>query len=254
MKNIYSTVDEISRKYWIGYPSYVVDATVKKTVFEIEILQRALNEIKGKTVIDVGGGWGLYAASCAALGMNVILIDDFGDGGKSNNLDPRHTLSDDFGFSVMRRDIIIDGLSSLPESIDAITSFDVIEHLHASPKAFLHDAMRVLRSNGVLILGAPNCVNLRKRLTVPFGRGQWSQFSEWYEPKIFRGHVREPDIQDLRKIAEDLSLSDFQIFGQNWQGIGNPSKIVRIGTKSIHKILKYFPSLCSDIYLLGFKR
>jgi len=145
------------------------------------------------------------------------------------------------------------GIGESYESVEAITSFDMIEHLHASPKELLHDAMRRLQPDGVLILGVPNCVNLRKRLTVPFGRGQWSEFSTWYEPKVFRGHVREPDIQDLRRIAQDLSLSDYQIVGRNWQGFGSPSKMIRACTRISHRILKYFPSLCSDIYLLGFK-
>jgi hypothetical protein len=97
-------------------------------------------------------------------------------------------------------------------------------------------------------------VNLRKRLTVPFGRGQWSDFSTWYDEKLFRGHVREPDIQDLRKIAQDISLSDYQIMGCNWAGFGNSSKIIRAGTRITDKMLRYFPSLCSDIYLMGFKQ
>lgn len=255
MKSVHQIVDEIYEKYWIGYPSYVKDATVNKTVFEIEMLQRSLGEIKDKSVIDVGGGWGIFAATCAALGMNTILLDDFGDVGKSNLQDPRHTLPSDFGFSVMQRDILSDDSLDMPsESIDAITTFDMLEHLHHSPKGFLHNCMRILRPNGILFIGVPNCVNLRKRLSIPFGRGAWSHFSEWYEPKVFRGHVREPDIQDLKRIAQDLLLSDYQIFGKNWQGIGNPSRIIRVGTKISNKIISYFPSICADIYLLGFKR
>lgn len=255
MKNIDIIVGGILSKYYIGFTSYSICARRNKAVFEIELLKRALGELKGKSVIDVGGGWGLYAASCAALGMNATLLDDFGDSGQFNDLnDPKYSMPNDFGVSVMKQDVIVDGLGKTPESVDAITCFDMIEHLHASPKEFLHDAMRVLRPGGVLLIGVPNCVNLRKRLTVPFGRGSWSQFSVWYEPKIFRDHVREPDVQDLKKIAKDISLCDYQIIGRNWQGSLSPSKITRISTKMSHQILSYFPSLCSDIYLLGYKR
>jgi cyclopropane fatty-acyl-phospholipid synthase-like methyltransferase len=254
MKNIYSTVDGIVRKYWLGYPAYIIDAYIDRHVFEIGVLQRALGKIEGKSVIDVGGGWGAFAASCAKLGMNAILLEDFGDPGKSNISDPRQSLPSDYGVSVMQRDVIKEGLGKSSASVDAITSFDMIEHLHSSPKDFLHDAMMALRPHGVLLLGVPNCVNLRKRLTVPFGRGQWSDFSTWYDEKLFRGHVREPDIQDLRKIAQDISLSDYQIMGCNWAGFGNSSKIIRAGTRITDKMLRYFPSLCSDIYLMGFKQ
>jgi cyclopropane fatty-acyl-phospholipid synthase-like methyltransferase len=254
LKDIYPIVDGIVKKYWVGFPSYITDSYTKKTAFEIRLLQNSLKEIKGKTVIDVGGGWGCFTASCAALGMNAILIDDFNDPWRSDQNDPRQSLPSDFGFKRIKRDIIVGGLGTYSEPVDAITSFDLIEHLHASPKKFLHDAMRELQKDGVLILGAPNCVNLRKRLTVPFGRGQWSDFYSWYEPKIFRGHVREPDVQDLKKIAEDISLCDYQILGRNWLGFGSPSKLVRLSTRISHKILNHFPSVCSDIYLLGFKR
>lgn len=254
MKEISSTVDSIMRKYWLGYPAYLIDSRIRKTVFDIQLLQRSLGELKGKTLIDVGGGWGLYAASCAALGMKVILLDDYGDPGKViDNNDPRWKLPNDFGFTIIKKDIILDGLGFPPETFDAITSFEVLEHLHASPKEFLHEAMDALRSGGVLLLGTPNCVNIRKRLSILFGKGHWTPFSEWYEPKIFRGHVREPNTNDLRRIAKDISLSNFKIFGQNWMGFESPSKLVRISTKVMNKILNHFPSLCSNIYLLGFK-
>jgi 2-polyprenyl-3-methyl-5-hydroxy-6-metoxy-1,4-benzoquinol methylase len=255
MNKIQETVKGILNKYYKEFPPYSISARYKKTVFEIDTLYRALGELEGKTIIDVGGGWGLYAASCAALGMNATLLDDFGDGGQFNNPnDPKYSMPKDFGVIITKRDVIKDGLGKIPESIDAITCFDMIEHLHASPKGFLHDAMRVLRPGGIILIGVPNCVNLRKRLTVPFGHGSWSEFSIWYEPKVFRDHVREPDVQDLKKIAKDISLNNYSIIGRNWQGYLSPSKVTRISTSISNRVLENFPSLCSDIYLLGFKR
>ena len=32
--------------------------------------------------------------------------------------------------------------------------------------------------------------------------------AHWYEPELFRGHVREPDVDDLRYIARDMGLED----------------------------------------------
>jgi SAM-dependent methyltransferase len=45
-----------------------------------------------------------------------------------------------------------------------------MEHWHRSPKALFHEALTWLRPGGLLVIGVPNCVNLRKRLTVPLGR------------------------------------------------------------------------------------
>jgi len=247
-------VTSIIKKYWINYPSYIIDNYIQRHIFEIGLLSRLLGDITGKSVADIGGGWGAFAASCSALGMKAILLDDFSDPGKSDITDSRQSLLSDYEVSVMHRDVIKDGLGLMLESLDAITSFDMIEHLHASPREFLHNAMKVLRPNGTLLLGVPNCVNLRKRITVPFGRGQWSDFSTWYEHKVFRGHVREPDVRDLRKIAKDISLRDYQIIGCNWSGHESQSQIIRKTSGIGDKILRHFPSLCSDLYLMGYKR
>ena len=254
MYEITSIVTSIIKKYWRDYPSYIIDNYIQRHVFEIGLLIHSLGEFKEKSVVDVGGGWGAFAASCSALSMKAILLEDFGDPGKSDVEDPRQSLPSDYGVNVMHRDVIKDGLGLPPESIDAITSFDMIEHLHASPKQFLHDSMKTLCPKGVILLGVPNCVNLRKRITVPFGRGQWSDFSDWYETTVFRGHVREPDVQDLMKIAHDISLSDYQIIGRNWLGYDNKSQIVRTSLRFADRILRCFPSICSDLYLLGWKR
>ena len=61
------------------------------------------------------------------------------------------------------------------------------------------------------MVGVPNCVNLRKRLTVPLGRGKWSPMADWYEQPSFRGHVREPDaLRDRlrRQLASPVRWSD----------------------------------------------
>lgn len=251
---ITSVVTSIVNKYWIGYPSYVTGTYIKRHSFDIGLLFRSLGDIKGKSVVDVGGGWGLFAASCSALGMKSILVEDFGDPGKSNTGDPRQSLPDDYGVTVMHRDVMKDGLGLQPDSIDAFTIFHVVEHFHASPKQLFHDAMKALRTNSLFLLAVPNSVNLRKRITVPLGKGNWEPFPDWYENKVFRGHVREPDVHDLRKIAQDISLSEYKILGRNWLGHFSPRHIIRTASKIADRTLSLFPSLCSDLYLLGWKR
>jgi len=97
----------------------------------------------------------------------------------------------------------------------------------------------------------PNCVNLRKRLSVPLGIGKWSRMEDWYEEQEFRGHVREPDVADLRYIALDMGLKDVQILGRNWLGYASRSRFVRLGTWIVDMPLRMFPSLCADLYMTG---
>src|SRR5207249_4442450 len=103
----------------------------------------------------------------------------------------------------------------------------------------------------LFVLSVPNCVNLRKRLTTPLGIGGWSRMEEWYEEPVFRGHVREPSVSDLRHIANDMGLTDVSILGRNWLGLSSRSAVVRTLALLSDRVLRLRPSLCSNLYLLG---
>jgi hypothetical protein len=75
--------------------------------------------------------------------------------------------------------------------------------------------------------------------------------TEWYEEARFRGHVREPDVADLRYIARDMQLKDIEIHGRNWLGYKSRFGFVRMATHIADVPLRAFPSLCSDLYLVG---
>jgi SAM-dependent methyltransferase len=204
-------------------------------------------------VCDVGGGIGLFSLGCAVLGMQVTLVDDFGDPVNAAFGPDVLTLHRDRGVRIISRDVIEQGIVFEPSSFDAITSFDSIEHWHHSPRRLLHGLTTALSPGGALVLGAPNRVNLRKRLTTPFGHNAWSPFDEWYLPDRFRGHVREPTVGEFRRIARDLELTEVEIFGRNWLGLTHTERTTRALTRLADRPLRRWPSLCSDIYLLGIR-
>jgi SAM-dependent methyltransferase len=154
----------------------------------------------------------------------------------------------------MSRDVIAQGVDFPAASFDAITTFDSMEHWHHSPRRLFRQIIAALKPGGTLIIGVPNCVNLRKRITVPLGIGKWSSMSEWYEADVFRGHVREPDVGDLQFIARDLGIVDVKVLGRNWLGYGSRRGWVRRVTPIADHLLRPFPSLCSDLYLIGRKQ
>lgn len=245
-----ATLKRMVDRFWAGYPDYVRDTIVRKTSFQFRMLQSRVEP--GSTVCDVGGGWGAFAWCAAAMGMRSILMDDFGDPGAQQS-DLRSQLPLTAGVSVIQRDILKEGVDFPDGSIDAFTSFDVLEHLHASPKGLLHQMMRALRQGGTLLIGVPNCVNLRKRLSVLMGRAKWSSMSDWYEAETFRSHVREPDLDDLRYIGRDLGLRNVQIRAANFMGYENASRPLRALARLADRPLRLRPSLCSDLYLIGQK-
>ena len=75
----------------------------------------------------------------------------------------------------------------------------------------------------------------------------------WYESDEFRGHVREPDVNDLLYIARDMKLKSIKIMGRNWLGYKNTNNLIRVVTPIVDYVLRINPRLCSDIYLIGFK-
>jgi len=206
-------------------------------------------------VSDIGGGWGTFALGCAAAGMEVVMVDDFQDRGffDADTMAAMRRLYDEYGVELRSQDVVADGLGLPAESFDAITSFDCFEHLHHSPKRLVAQIRDALRPRGLFVLGLPNCVNLRKRITVPFGIGKWSPMEEWYESEVFRGHVREPDVDDLLYIARDMKLVDVQVYGRNWMGYISRFNLVRALTPFLDRLLRLRPTLCSDIYVVGTK-
>lgn len=250
MRNIEETLHSIAVKY----PEDLVPiqlADIKRTAFHINlILSRKETNI---TVCDLGGGIGLFSIGCAALGMKSILVDDFKD---EVNFRFGHSILElhkTYGVEIIERDIISQGIEFEPGTIDAITTFDSLEHWHHSPKKLFTSVREALALEGIFVVGVPNCVNLRKRITVPLGFGKWSSMNDWYESEVFRGHVREPDVDDLHYIARDMKLAEVQIYGRNWLGYISQKKVIRLASLLSDKALQFFPSLCSNIYMVGKK-
>jgi len=203
------------------------------------------------SVVDIGGGIGLFSAGCAAAGMKTTLIDDFQDEVNTRLGESVFEIHRAHGVEVISRDVVEDSLELASQSIDVVTSFDSMEHWHHSPKRLFRSLTRALKPGGLFILGTPNCVNLRKRITVPLGYGKWTAMQDWYERERFRGHVREPDVADLIYIAKDIGLKDVEIVGRNWRGYSHAKRMIRLATVGLDHLLRLRPSLCSDLYMIG---
>ena len=252
--NSKQAMDLVYSKYWADYPSYLNHANALRHSFNLDLVVNGLRQDRPVTVCDIGGGWGAFSAGAAVLGMNAILVDDSADNGFYDKNDARHGMAEDFGFKRVCREVVKNGLDFEPGSIDVFTSFDSMEQWHNSPKKLFGQVSSLLRPGGMFILGVPNAVNLRKRIQTPLGKNKWSSMDDWYETPEFRGHVREPDVDDLRYIAKDMGLRKIEIIGRNWQGYLNMNKTLRLLSSMLDLGIRMAPSLCSDIYMVGFKQ
>ncbi len=251
IEEIEKRLEEVARLY----PEKFVQgqlADVKRQAFNLS-LAIADDDPAGKSIADIGGGIGLFSTGAKGIGFErSVLIDDFGDPVNLQNGNELFSPHRKLGVEVFSRDAIRDGLG-VDGEFDIITSFDSMEHWHSSPKKLFGEAVSKLKPNGRLVIGVPNAINARKRVTTPLGIGSWSSMDDWYEQENFRGHVREPSVDDLRYIARDLGLRNVEIIGRNWTGYANPRAIVRTITAVADRALRVFPALCGDIYLIGYK-
>jgi SAM-dependent methyltransferase len=206
------------------------------------------------TVIDLGGGLGLFSTTMAAMGVNSVMVDDHyhlrTDPGWATYWEALQSVWARYGVELVSRDLTVDGLGPSVPKADAVTAFHLVEHLHHSPKPLLQEAVAALEPGGVLVIAVPNAANLRKRITVPLKGTGWSALDTWYEEPVFRGHVREPTVADLRYIAQDLGLGA-EIIGRNFLGHAAQTKLRRRAAQALDRPLQRRPSLCSDLYLVG---
>tara|TARA_Y100000768_G_C23929701_1_gene659378 strand:+ start:28 stop:801 length:774 start_codon:yes stop_codon:yes gene_type:complete len=256
--NIKKKLTEIANKY----SKEIINEQlldIDRISYHINLCIKSSNKIlpSDLEICDLGGGIGMFSVGCASSEFKrSVLIDDFNDSINHKIGDQILELHKNYGVEIYTRDVVNKGIQDIEGTFDIITSFHSMEHWHNSPKKLFHEVMAKLKKGGIFILSGPNCHNLRKRISVPLGYGKWSSMEGWYEEEKFRGHVREPDVDDLIYIAKDMGLTDIKIIGKNWQGHrggNNNSTVIKSLTKIIDPFLKYFPSLCSDIYMIGSK-
>lgn len=225
-------------------------ADVPRIAFHIRTTLAAASPKPAKeiAVADLGGGVGLFSVGMAGMGVKrSVLVDDFGDPvNRRMGEDDPLKIHEQEGVEIVSRDVIAVGIGDLPGTFDVITSFESMEHWHHSPKRLFGEVIDKLNPEGSFVLGVPNCSDLAKRILTPLGRAKWSYMDTWYEQEVFRGHVREADVDDLRYIARDLGLRDTKILGRYFPGESHLPALIGAAMNALH-----IPSLCSSIYLVG---
>jgi SAM-dependent methyltransferase len=99
------------------------------------------------------------------------------------------------------------GFPFAEESFDLVTAFDVVEHLHNSPRVILNDLLTLAKPEGLILITVPSAVNIRKRIDVLRGKTNLPRYAGYYwYPDPWRGHIREYCKDDLRMLAEYLDL------------------------------------------------
>jgi SAM-dependent methyltransferase len=111
-----------------------------------DLLKRYLKP--GSTILEVGSGGGGFAELVTRDAYNYIGIEP--------SAGMRAALVDR-GFEVIQD--TVPPIKLPDESVDAVYSFDVVEHLetHSNVMQYYQESARVLKNNGILCTVAPNC-------------------------------------------------------------------------------------------------
>jgi SAM-dependent methyltransferase len=212
-------------------------------------------------LVDLGGGLNVFNGVLSKLGASITVFDIFEhDLGWIGGTDPTHfeelcrrrkEILAEAGVAFVNHDVCSLSLSDYFEmnSIDAVTSYHCLEHLHQSPKTVLESALMVLKPGGSLLIEVPNALNLLKRVKVLLGETNYGRYSDYYCSENFTGHVREYSVADLGELANNLGMRQYRIYGRNWYG----TLFTRLGYgflgRSVDYTLRAIPSLCGSLFL-----
>jgi 2-polyprenyl-3-methyl-5-hydroxy-6-metoxy-1,4-benzoquinol methylase len=220
--------------------------------WQLDVVKKLLPN--GGRILDLGAGLTPFTPSLQVMGYDATMVDDYGDQVHlENDVPAAMEAIRSTGVRMERENIFNPGFASKYKGYDLVMTFDTMEHMHNSPKALFHELWNNMSPKGTLWISTPNNVNIRKRVTGLFGRNKWSQMQHWYEEPVFRGHVREPDVDDYHYIARDLGAKRHEVIGRNWLGYKSSNAFYRAVTPVADHILRLRPSLCSDIHLFAHK-
>jgi SAM-dependent methyltransferase len=243
-------VDEVHAAF--PFPGYITKGVRHGLAHVVPQVARQVRAEGRPRLLDIGGGPMDKTAVFAALGFDCSAVDDLGD--------PWHRRGDNLeriqAFARARgiRFHLQDRASAIPfppESFDVVTIFDVIEHLHTSPRELLNAAGAQLKTGGLLAVGMPNSVNLRKRLSVLRGRTNYPGVDQFYlSPEGWRGHVREYTLGETAHLCEAAGFVVESATGYE----GNAYDLLK-GAKlrAYLALARLAPSLCSALLVVARK-
>lgn len=167
----------------------------------LDKLQYTGTEIyREKTVADIGCGCGAFLDYIHGVATEVIAVEPSATYRKIMDKKGFHT----YPYATEAR-------KDWEGTVDVITSFDVIEHVE-DPKQFLQDCYRLLKKDGVAIIGTPTDAPVMRNL-----------LGEIYEKKLLFStqHLWILSGKSLMAMSEEVGFSKCSTKYYQRYGIGN---------------------------------
>jgi SAM-dependent methyltransferase len=215
--------------------------------FQLERIYRP-----GASVVDIGGGAGLFSPGCALLGLRTWRVAPLVDHTRAAEDQDALDLHRRLGVRVLEEEVRQFGATFEDASLDAVACIDGIVRWPHSPRPVLAEAFRVLKPGGRLLLGAPNGASLRRRIAVMAGRHPGTQFEDWFYPDTFRGPFRSPVRRDLLRMVREIGFETQAFWGRSWAG-PRAGHVKRLAVATADRLLRPVPTLASELYLEAVK-
>lgn len=209
--NVTDALESVRERF--PFPGYLNSAgKIESITTAAEVCERYLSP--AARILDFACGPADVTAVLSAMGFQCVGYDDLQDHWHKIGDNAAKILAFAASFEVDFRRAGGNPLRETfaPESFDMVMAHNVLEHLHNSPRDLMIELMSLLKPGGLLFTLVPNAVNLRKRVSVLFGRTNLPDYDLYYwYPEQWRGHVREYTKDDLRKFARNLSVDILEL-------------------------------------------
>lgn len=211
----------------------------------LNIASIILSEVpRGSKILDLGCGACDLTAILAMLGYDTIGLDDLRDPWHliGRNRERIINFAKEMGIKLIIEPI---ETAKLEENhYDCVLLIDILEH-SLNPRTLLNKAIATLKVNGLLLIETSNCAALAKRIMLLLGkwRSPSVNFIYFNNLGIYRGHVREYTVSELKWMLKQSGLVDIKVRMTNHE-----IKSLICERKGIYKIIPRFYDLLSNIY------
>lgn len=167
--------------------------------------QELARDSSARRVCDVGGFWGVFPMTLAALGYDVTMTEALEY--YNDTFDALfHTVAQS-GVSVVDCDLFQDNVR-LPGEFDFVTVMAVLEHYPHSLRTFMQNCTALMEPCGRIYIEVPNIAYWHKRIRLLRGSSPLVPVGDIYESATpFIGHHHEFTMQELYDLARRSGLS-----------------------------------------------
>ncbi|MEX2403752.1 MAG: class I SAM-dependent methyltransferase [Balneolales bacterium] len=189
----------------ISYIEKSLQSNPKRFEDQIQHLERQCPSIKGKKVLDIGCGGGLFLSMAENRGALVTGIE------LSENRTQYLKLK--YDFEVINQPIEASYFQKYRDEFDFVTLWDVIEHVNY-PLATLRSSAKVLKSGGFLLIDTPCRDSFYHRvgeITYRLSRGKYPTFlNAMYSSQKF-GHKQIFSTSEIKDLFEESGFEVIEL-------------------------------------------